>query len=66
MAVMVKTLTDQNKAMLEMMKTWSYKNETPGPPNFAKNASWNTQTKLKSKVAKFSGSYFKVASLGRP
>ena len=36
MAVMVKTLTEQNKAMIEMMKTQSDKNEIPGPSNFSK------------------------------
>ena len=30
MAVMVKTLTKQNKAMIKMMKTQSDKNEIPG------------------------------------
>ena len=36
MTVMVKTLTDQNKVMIERMKTLSDKNEPPDPSNFAK------------------------------
>ena len=39
MTVMVKTLTDQSKAMIKMMKTESDKNKTPGPSNFAKKTS---------------------------
>ena len=66
MAVMVKTLTDQNKAMMEIMKTLSDKSETPGPSNFAKMTSRNTATKFNSKVTKFNGSYFKVARFDRP
>ena len=36
MAVMVKTLTEQNEAMIGMIKTQSGKNQIPGPSNFAK------------------------------
>ena len=44
MAVMVKTLTEQNKAM---MKTQSDKNEIPGPSNFAKKPTEIQQQSLK-------------------
>ena len=36
MAVIRKTLTEQNKAMIEMMKTQYNKNEIPRPSNFGK------------------------------
>ena len=39
MAVIVKTLTDQNKAIIEMMKTESGKDKTSDPYNFAKKTS---------------------------
>ena len=38
-AEMMKTLTDQKKAMNEIIKTSSDENETPGPSNFAKKTS---------------------------
>ena len=52
MTVMVKTLIDQNKAMVETMKTQSNKREIPGPSNFEGSGkkikiTWNTATKFK-------------------
>ena len=60
MAAMVKTLTEQNKAMIEMMKTQSDKNEIPGPFNFTKRKGGIQQQSPKIKVTKFNSSYFKV------
>ena len=37
MAVMVKIITEQNKAMTERIKTLSDKNDFPGPSNFTKS-----------------------------
>ena len=37
MAVMVKILTEQNKAMAERMKTVTDKNDFPGPSNLTKS-----------------------------
>ena len=53
MAVMVKTLIEQNKTMIEIMKTQSDKNETPCPSNFAKPPAEMQQQSSKIKVTKF-------------
>ena len=61
MVVMVKTLMEQNKAMVEMMKTQSDKNKIPDPSNFAKRPA---EIQKSSKI--INGSHFKVARLGHP
>ena len=65
MAVM-KTLTEQNKAMIEMMKTQSYKTEIISPSNFAKRPAEIQQQSSTIKVTKLNDFYFKVAHLGYP
>ena len=52
MAAMVKTLTEQNKAMIEMMKTQSDKNVIPRTSNFAKRTAEIQQQSSKIKVKK--------------
>ena len=37
MAVMVKTLTEQNKTVIEMMKTRSDRNKIPAPSKFVES-----------------------------
>ena len=53
MAEMMKTLIEQNKAMLEMMKNESEKDETPDPSNLAKRPAEIQQRSSKIKVTKF-------------
>ena len=52
MAVMVKTLIEQNKPMTEMMQTQFDKCEIPGPSNRAKRPAELQQQSLKIKVTK--------------
>ena len=63
---MVKSLIDQNKTVMEIIKFQYDINEIPGPFNFAKRPSEIQQQKSPIKVTKFNGSYFKVERLGHP
>ena len=53
MAEIVKTLIEQNKAMMETMETRSDKNETSGPSNLTKRPAEIQQQISKIKVTKF-------------
>ena len=66
MAAMVKSLIEQNGAVMEMIKFQYDTNETLGPSNLVKRPSEIQQQSSQIKVSKFNGSYFKVARLGRP
>ena len=48
-AAMVKSLIEQNKAVMEMIKFQYDINETPGPSNLAKRPSKNPATKFTNK-----------------
>ena len=63
---MVKSLIEQNKAVMQMIKFQYDINETPSPSNLAKRLPKYPTAKAQIKVTKFNGSYFKVARLGRP
>ena len=63
MADMVKSLIEQYKVAMEMIKFLYDINETPGPSNLAKRPSEIQQQSSQIKVTKFNGSYFKVAIL---
>ena len=49
-AAMVQTLTEQNKVMIEIMKTQSDKNETPSPSNFTRRPAEIQQLSSKIKI----------------
>ena len=66
MADMVKTLIEENKAMMEMIQFQYDINETPSPSNLAKRPAEVQQQISQIKVSKFNGFYFKVARLGHP
>ena len=66
MAAMVKSLIEQNKAVMEIIKFQYDINETPGPSNLTKRLSEIQQQSSQIKVTKFNDFYFKVARLGRP
>ena len=63
---MVKSLIEQNKTVMKMIKFQYNMNETPGPSNLAKIPSEIQQQSFRIKVTKVNGSYFKVARLGHP
>ena len=65
MTDMVKSLIEQNKAVIEMIKFQYDMNETQGPSNLAKKP-YEMQQSSQIQVTKFNGFYFKVARLGRP
>ena len=66
MADIGKSLMEQNKAVMEMIKFQYDINETPGPSNLAKKPCEIHQQRSKIKFIKFNGFYFKVARHGRP
>ena len=53
MAEMIKSLIEQNKAMIDMMKYQSLKNSTPGTFNLVKRPAEIQQQSSKIKVARF-------------
>ena len=61
MADMVKSIIDQNKAVMELIEFQYDINENPGPSNLAKIPSEIQQQSSQIKVTKCNGSYVKVA-----
>ena len=53
LVIMVKTLTEQNKVMIEMMKTQSDKSDIPCRSNLVKRKAEIQQQSSKMKVIKF-------------
>ena len=65
MVDMIKSLNEQNKAVMEIIKFQYDINETPGLYNLVKRPSEIQQQSSQKKVTKFNGFCFKVARLIR-